>query len=140
MPITDCTSGTCLKEYEWFNGYIAPTAIAGGPTVNGGTYGCAGSSPKTVTGLPTSWMPYQTPLDISCAANGATPTTDKNFGTNDVAISGVTGLAYPGAALQKNGTVIAYGVVPGNNDNGASTGAIDVTNPFAHTIMNGPMN
>ena len=66
--------------------------------------------------------------------------SDKNFGTNDVAISGVTGLAYPGAALQKNGTVIGYGVVPSNNDNGASEGAIDVTNPFAHTIMNGPMN
>ena len=29
VPITDCISGTCLKEYEWFNGYIAPTAIAG---------------------------------------------------------------------------------------------------------------
>ena len=50
VQITDCTSGTCLKEYEWFNGYIAPTAIAGSTV----TYGCAG---KLVQGR--LWPPHQ---------------------------------------------------------------------------------
>lgn len=36
--------------------------------------------------------------------------------------------------------MIAYGIVPSANDNGASGSGIDVTNPFGHTILNGPMN
>jgi hypothetical protein len=129
-PVTDCSSGGCVKEYEWFNGYIAPTVLAG-TTVNGAAYGCA-TSTKTVNGLPGKWAPFQTPLDYACG--------DKYYGDNDVAMSGVTGLAYPGAKTQANGTVVGYGVVPSNNDNGASESTIDVTNPFAHTILSGPLN
>jgi hypothetical protein len=130
--INDCSSGQCEKEYEWFNGYIAPTVITGGVTVNGSPYGCAGSSSKIVTGLPGSWTPYQTPLDFVCG--------DKYYGENEVAMSGVTGVSYPGAKAQANGTVIGYGDVPAENDNGASEGAIDVTNPYGHTVLNGPWN
>jgi hypothetical protein len=79
-------------------------------------------------------------MDVYCTANGSSPTTDKYYGLNDVAMSGVTGLAYPGAKAQANGTVIGYGDVPSNNDNGASESTIDVTNPYGHTILNGPMN
>ena len=139
MPITDCTSGTCLKEYEWFNGYFGPSVLAGSYAVNG-VPGCAGTSAKSVTGLSTSWAPYQAPLDTYCVPNGSTPTTDKYYNDNDVAMSNVTGVAYPGSKTQANGTVIGYGIVPANNHNGASEGSIDVTNPFAHTVLNGPMN
>jgi hypothetical protein len=132
-PITDCRSGTCLKSYEWFNGYIPPTAISGNV--------CAGSLTTVVSGLPTGWQPYQTPLDTSCSApvNGKT-VVDQYYGDNNVAMSGVTGLGKTGEAAQANGTVIAYGVVPSANDNGASGGGIDVTNRFGHTILNGPIN
>jgi hypothetical protein len=131
--ITDCTSGTCIKEYEWFNGYIAPTALSGNT--------CSAGLANVVSGLPGGWAPYQTPLDTSCSAPaGGKTKTDQYYGDNNVAMSGVTGPSYPGAKTQANGTVIGYGVVPSNNDNGASESAIDVTNPFAHTVLNGPLN
>ena len=128
-PITDCRSGVCLKSYEWWNGYIAPTAVAGNV--------CAGSA--VVKGLPGGWAPYQAPIDTLCSApaNGKT-VVDQYYGDNDVAISGVYNTAT--GAPQAANTPIAYGVVPGNNDNGSSTGAIDVTNPFGHTVLQGPMN
>jgi Carboxypeptidase regulatory-like domain len=131
--ITDCTSGQCIKNYLWFNGYIPPTAVSGDP--------CSAGLSKVVSGLPSSWQPYQAPLVRGCEApiNG-NAIVDKNYGSNDVAMSGVTGSAYPGAKPQKDGTVIGYGIVPGGNDNGSSGGAIDVTNPFARTVMAGPMN
>jgi hypothetical protein len=131
-PITDCRSGICLKGYEWWNGYIAPTALSGNV--------CAGSLTTTVNGLPSGWAPYQTPMDTTCSApsNGKT-VGDTYYNVNDVAMSGVTGLGKTGEAPQANGTVIGYGIVPGNNDNGASGGAIDVTNPFSHTVLNGPL-
>jgi hypothetical protein len=132
-PITDCSSGQCVKEYLWFNGYIAPTAISGNT--------CSAGLANVVTGLPSSWHPYQTPLDTSCSAPvGGKTSVDKYYGDNNVAMSGVTGVSYPGAKAQTNGTVIGYGVIPSNNDNGASESTIDVTNPFAHTILNGPLN
>jgi hypothetical protein len=130
-PITDCRSGTCVKSYEWFNGYIAPTAISGNT--------CSAGLTTVVSGLPGSWAPYQTPLDTSCSApSGGKAVTDTYFNANDVAMSGVTGVGTAGGKPQTNGTVIAYGIVPTNNDNGAGGGAIDVTNPFGHTVLNGP--
>ena len=76
-PITDCRSGVCYKEFEWFNGYLAPTVVAGNP--------CAGSSRNVVTGLPGGWAPYQSPIDTTC------PTTDKYFGGNEVNITTLDG-------------------------------------------------
>jgi hypothetical protein len=133
-PISDCRSGICKQAYEWFNGYIPPSNLSGSYTVNG-VAGCAGTSTTTVNGLPTSWAPYQTPMDTYCTANGAAPNVDKvgsttYYDTNDVLMSNVVG--------QTNGTEVGYGDVPGNNDNGASESAIDVTNPFGHTALAGP--
>jgi Carboxypeptidase regulatory-like domain len=53
MPITDCTSGACYREYMWFNGYIPPTQNA-----NSGycTKNC-------ISGLPPNYVAYQTPID-----------------------------------------------------------------------------
>ncbi|HUA97997.1 MAG TPA: carboxypeptidase-like regulatory domain-containing protein [Terracidiphilus sp.] len=127
--IQDCRSGICKEAYEWFNGYIPPSNLSSTYTV-AGQAGCAGSSTKTINNLPTSWQPYQTPMDVYCTPNGSGSTTDKYFGDNDVLMSNVAG--------QKNGTEIGYGDVPGNNDNGSSESAIDVTNPFGHTALAGP--
>ena len=122
-----------MKEYEWFNGYIAPTALSGNT--------CSAGLNTVVSGLPTSWSSYQAPLDTTCSAPvGGKTQTDKYYGDNDVAMNGVTGVSYPGAKAQANGTVIGYGIVPSTSDNGASESAIDVANPFAHTILNGPLN
>jgi hypothetical protein len=123
-PITDCRSGVCLKGYEWFNGYLAPTVVNGNP--------CSASLPN-VQGLPASWAPYQSPIDTTCSApvNGKT-VVDKYFGDNDVAVTGVAG--------QAAASPIGYGVVPAENDNGPSEKAIDVTNPYGHTVINGPFN
>ena len=122
--ITDCRSGTCLKSIEWFNGYIAPTAVAGNT--------CSTGLPN-VSGLPAGWAPYQTPIDTICGApSGGKAVVDKYFGANDVIMNGVTG--------QTANTVLPYGDVPGNNDNGVSGGGINVTNPFGHVILNGPFN
>jgi hypothetical protein len=124
-PITDCRSGNCLKSNEWFNGYLAPTVISGNT--------CSAGLPS-VQGLPSNWAPYQQPIDT---ADCSTPVNGKAvvgtyFGTNDVAVTGVAG--------QTAGTPIGYGVVPAENDNGPSESAIDVTNPYAHTVINGPFN
>lgn len=111
-PITDCRSGVCHKAYEWFNGYIPPTAIAGNV--------CAGGLSTVVQGLPTNWKPSQSPIDTTCSApvNGKT-VTDKYFGQNEVNVM------LPGNPTPQP---VAYSPGP--------YGA----NPYSHTILNGPMN
>ena len=122
-PIMDCRSGICKKAYEWFSGYIPPTSLSGNA--------CSAGLSTVVSGLPTSWAPYQQPMDNLCAAPaGGKTVTGKYFGDNDVFMSNVAG--------QTNGTEIGYGDVPGNNDNGSSESGIDVTNPFGHTALPGP--
>jgi hypothetical protein len=98
-PITDCRSGTCYKAYEWFNGYIAPGVV------NAATAG--------VSGLPSGWAPYSSPIDT------AYPNTDKYYNTNDVSVTLANGTTVNG---------LAY-----------SPGPIGV-NPFSHTYLNGPIN
>jgi hypothetical protein len=52
IPVQDCTSGTCHKEYLFFNGYIAPTQNAN-----------TGCTSKCVNNLPASYQPYEVPID-----------------------------------------------------------------------------
>jgi hypothetical protein len=123
-PITDCRGNVCKKSYEWFNGYIAPTALPGA---------CTTGLTAVVSGLPSSWTSYQQPMDNLCAApSGGKTVVGKYSGDNDVFMNNVAG--------QSANTEIGYGVVPSNNDNGSSEGAIDVTNPFGHTALHGPTN
>jgi hypothetical protein len=121
-PITDCRSGNCLKGYEWFNGYIAPTAVSGNV--------CAAGLPS-VSGLPGNWAPYSQPMDNLCGApSGGKAVVGKYSGDNDVFMNNVTG--------QSANTEIGYGLDPGNNDFGSSGGTIDASSPYAHTILHGP--
>jgi Carboxypeptidase regulatory-like domain len=97
--ITDCRSGTCHPSYLWFNGYIAPTANAN-----------TGCTSKCVSGLPSNYAPYETPIDN-------TPGTTY-YGQNEV-----------------NVTLLNGQVVP----NTFSPGPFGA-NPFSHTFLNGPIN
>jgi hypothetical protein len=98
-PITDCRSGVCEKSYEWFNGYIAPTANAN-----------VDCTTKCVYGLPSNWVPYQTPINN-------VPGTS-NYGNNNVPVT------------LNNGNVVQVAYSPGPQG----------SNPFSQTILNGPIN
>jgi hypothetical protein len=69
--ITDCRSGVCHPSYEWFNGYIAPTANAN-----------VDCTAKCVSGLPSNWVPYEIPINN-------TPGTS-NYGNNNVNLTAPT--------------------------------------------------
>ena len=115
--ITDCRSGECLKGIMWFNGYIPPTALPNNS--------CSAGSGKVVNDVPGGYVPYQTPIDTTCGST--------YYDDNEVAISNVAG--------QADNTAIGYDPYPTSNaNNGPSQGSIAVTNPFARTVLNGPMN
>ncbi len=67
IPVTDCRSGTCVPGYLWFNGYLSPLVI--------GSH-CA-SAPACVSGVPSTYQPYQTPVNND-------PSDPTYFDTNDV--------------------------------------------------------
>ena len=112
-PVTDCRSGVCYKEYEWFNGYIAPTAVSGNA--------CSQGLSTVVSGLPADWAPYQSPIDTTCSApvNGKT-VTSPYFGRDEVAI------ALPG----KTAAPIPYSPASG----------ISGANPYSKVAVAGPFN
>jgi len=112
-PITDCRSGVCRHEFEWFNGYIAPTTISGNV--------CAQGLSNVVSGLPSNWAPSQQPIDTGCSApvNGKVTTNDSYFGGNEVAVTLLNGKTSP------------IGYTPSANN---------VGNPYYRTILNGPIN
>ena len=93
--VTDCRSGDCYTAYEWFNGYLSPTVA---------------NSSSGVTGLPSNWAPYSSPID-------ATPGT-ANYGANNVNVT------------LSNGSVVKVGYSPGPV----------AANPYSKTFLNGPMN
>jgi hypothetical protein len=64
-PITDCRSGVCHPEYLWYNGYLSPSVINGGPT--------------GITGIPAGYTPYIAPINN-------VPGTS-NFGNNNVPVT-----------------------------------------------------
>ena len=92
-PITDCRSGVCYKEYEWFNGYLAPTVISGNT--------CA-TTTAVVSGLPGNWAPYSSPIDTDCNKSDPAYTY---YGDDEVSIT------LPG----KSPAAIAYSPGPQTN-------------------------
>jgi hypothetical protein len=115
--ITDCRSGVCHPSREWFNGYLAPTANA--------NIDCTA---KCVSGLPSGWTPFQTPVDntpppnpaLSCSAQVCN-FAQANYGTNNVQVT---------APNLNAGVPTTVGYSPGG------TGSY----PFAKTFLNGPIN
>jgi hypothetical protein len=103
LPVTDCRSGVCIKDYMWFNGYVAPSAIAGN------TCGTAASA-NLIFGLPSNYQPYQSPIDVACP-NGK---PDTYFGKNEVNItlangktSAITYSPSPGGSNAYSHTVLS---------------------------------
>jgi len=109
-PVTDCRTGTCFKENEWFNGYLAPTVAAGFTPAN-----CTLAT-ANVTGLPANWAPYSSPIDTDCNKSDAAYTY---YGDNEVSIT------LPGGSP----TAIAYS--PGSDINPYSKTALN--GPFNWT-------
>ncbi|HEX4030339.1 MAG TPA: carboxypeptidase-like regulatory domain-containing protein [Terracidiphilus sp.] len=101
-PITDCRSGTCNKAYLWFNGYIAPNVI--------------NASTKGVSGLPSNYQAYQSPIDSTVG------TTYYNTNTVNVTLA--------------NGTTGPVGYAPAPTSGSTTLGS----NPFSNTVLNGPIN
>lgn len=113
--VTDCRSGNCYPAYLWFNGYIPPTAISGNV--------CSAGLSTVVSGLPSDYAPYSVPSDLGCSAptvqkGKLSPTVDDYFGGDPVNITTTDG----------NTAETTY--TPGYGTSG---------NPFAHTVLNGPM-
>jgi len=94
LPIQDCRSGTCLKGYEWFNGYL-------GPTVLPAPLGTCTS--KCVTGLPASWVPFEAPI------NNTPGTTD--YGNDNVLVSS------PALLASNKGAPVKVAYSPGQSGN-----------------------
>ena len=117
-PITDCRGGVCKKAYMWFNGYLSPTTVAS----SGANTGCTLASTGVVSGLPSSFKAYQSPIDTDCVPTDA---AYKYYNTNEVNVTLSNGVTAP----------VAYspGVAP------SSTQTIG-SNPFSRTVLNGPIN
>lgn len=108
--VTDCTSGVCLPGYLWYNGFLSPFSISNP---------CNGN---TVSGLPSNYQPYQTPINmtpgtITCA-NGVPKASNSNFLTNNVPVQ------------LSNGTTVNVAYSPGPQG----------LNPYAHTYLEGPFD
>lgn len=81
------------------------------PTVLSGN-SCATTS-KVVSGLPSSWAPYSQPIDNTCGTS--------NYGSNNVQVT---------APTLNGGTPVTVAYSPGPYN----------TNPYSHTVLNGPIN
>lgn len=67
-PVENCTSGTCIAGYLWYNAYIPANLI---------------NKPNGVMGVPSNYVPSQTPLYPTPASGG----TNANYETNNVFIT-----------------------------------------------------
>ena len=67
-PVRNCTSGTCIAGYLWYNAYIPANLI---------------NSPKGIIGVPSNYVPLETPLYPTPASGGSNP----NYETNNVFIT-----------------------------------------------------
>jgi len=67
-PIQNCTSGTCIAGYLWYNGYIPANLI---------------NKPNGIMGVPANYVPLETPLYPTPASGGSNP----NYETNNVFIT-----------------------------------------------------
>ncbi len=62
-PVQNCTSGTCIAGYLWYNAYIPANLI---------------NKPNGVMGVPVSYVPLQTPLYPTPASGASNPNNETN--------------------------------------------------------------
>ena len=67
-PVENCTSGTCIKGYLWYNAYIPANLI---------------NKPNGIMGVPANYVPLETPLYPTPASGGS----NANYETNNVFIT-----------------------------------------------------
>ena len=67
-PVKNCTSGTCIAGYLWYNAYIPANLI---------------NKPNGIMGVPDNYVPIETPLYPTPASGGSNP----NYETNNVFIT-----------------------------------------------------
>lgn len=107
-PVTDCSSGVCLKGYLWYNGYNSPLNI---------NNPCTGV--HLISGLPSNYQAYQTPINMDPGAytctNGVFKAGNAQYLNNNVPVT----LA--------NGTTVETAYSPGPG-----------VNPFTHTFLHSP--
>ncbi len=60
VATTDCRSGVCEPSYLWYNGYLPPTVLT--PSEAPGVGTCM---TNCVTGIPSTYRPYETPIDTT---------------------------------------------------------------------------
>ena len=68
-PVENCTSGTCIKGYLWYNAYIPANLI----NARNAAGRCTG-----VCGIPSGYAPIETPLYPTPAAGGSNPLYETN--------------------------------------------------------------
>lgn len=106
--VTDCSSGVCLPGYLWYNGYNSPLNI---------TNPCTGA--HLITGLPSGYQPYQTPINMDPGAytctNGVFKAGNPHYLDNTVPVK------------LSNGSTVYTTYSPGPS-----------TNPFSHTYLHSP--
>jgi hypothetical protein len=138
-PVTDCRSGTCVKGYEWFNGYLSPLVIGAN---------CA-NAPACVTGLPSSYQPYQTPInnnpanttyfstnDVNVTLPGATTPLTVNYDAGPIG-SNYTSRTYLNGPLNWNADLSLFKVFPIRNEMILRVN-FDAFNAFNHPGQNNP--
>lgn len=87
VKVNDCRSGVCHPAYQWFNGYVAPTAISGNA--------CATTS-KVVSGLAPDYAPLSSPIGTAC---NPTDPAYKYFGTDSVDVTLLDGTKLQGVTF-----------------------------------------
>ncbi|GGA78922.1 hypothetical protein GCM10011507_32720 [Edaphobacter acidisoli] len=113
--VADCssstTSATCLPGYLWYNGFISPLLISGSNPCG---------SPNVISGIPASYLPLETPINmnpgtITCSGTTAKP-SNSQYLSNNVQVK------------LNNGSVATVGYSPGPAG----------VNPYSHTFLRGP--
>jgi len=106
--VTDCSSGVCYPGYLWYNGFISPV-LRNNP--------CTGTS--QISGLPSDYQPYQTPINMDpggyTCTNGTFKANNPHYLDNQVPVK------------LTNGTTVYTGYSPGPS-----------TNAFSHTFLRTP--
>ena len=117
VSTTDCRSGVCEPSYLWYNGYLPPTVLT--PTEAPGVGTC---TVNCVTGVPSTYRPYETPIDTT-----PLPT-------------GVTQANCTGASCYYNTDTVLVTLKDGTQNTEVYDGGGAGSNRFSKVFIDGPIN